>query len=54
MSTNKSRFLKLVSPHKSDVLEKHKWRIENRDSIRLIQAIELYMLIENDKKNKNN
>jgi hypothetical protein len=42
--TNKEKFLKLVSPVKSTAVEDAKWRIKNREAIRIQTGITLKRL----------
>ena len=46
--SNKEKFLKLVSPKKSDLMEKVRWRIANREGLRKARKISLNILIRLD------
>lgn len=52
MLTNKEKFLLLVSREKNDTMEQILWRIENRETIREQQKIELEKLEELNKNKK--
>jgi len=49
MSTNKERFLSLVSKEEPDTLKRNKWRIKNRWWLRHYQRIDLWFLVTKDK-----
>lgn len=49
--TNKEKFLELVSETNYDVLEKNKWRIENRSYLRESKRIAMKVLVRLDELN---